>query len=138
MSQIEISLFSGIGLCILAIGGFILKFALAIKDSATREVVDGLSDRILRLEVEFGFWTGAMERLGLRAAKAMHSPNDHLGIDNLLDNYINHHYEMSYEQWILLKDTMKEVLSRTDVDKEKKFMAQFLQEIATHKTMLKP
>lgn len=97
-----------------------------------------ISNRVTRLETAFEFWSSAMERLGLRAAKALHSPDDHLGIDKLLDQYTDHHHEMTYDQWVMLANVMDEVIDRKDVDKEKKFMAQFLRELASHKMMIKP
>ena len=43
------------------------------------------------------------------AAKALHSPDDHLGIDKLLDKYI-HNHDLTQEEWVELKYAMDTII----------------------------
>lgn len=53
--------------------------------------IGDLSDRILILET-------TMKLIGCNAAHALHSPHTPI-LDNLLEKYINRHYELTYKEW---------------------------------------
>lgn len=89
-----------------------------------------MSGRVSRLEGSHEFLKDAMGRL---AAKKLHSPDDHLGMDELLDEYINHSHDMTMQQWQMLKNKCLESRVRETATKEEKAYAEFLIELCEHK-----
>ena len=125
---------------ILMIGGIVGCYALLVQRITVLETKLGdgpdgqdINKRLVTLEVEFQFWVSAMERLGRIAAKGLHSPDDHLGIDSQLDIFMKHQYALSLAQWQELAHALRNVVRKEGVAAEKVFMAQFLEEIAKHK-----
>lgn len=112
MNPISIWLFGGIGVCIVA--GVAFAF--------------GVTQRITRLETMF-------DMLGKRAAKILHSPDDHLGIDALLDKYILGHYDLPSEDWIVLKTSLAEIENDTSRSKDERLLCAFVSALADHKLM---
>lgn len=94
-----------------------------------------LGNRITSLEVAQNFLTDA---LGMKAARILHSPDNHLGIDYYLDRYIQGHHDMSYREWMDLHEAMMETVNNPIATKNEKSQARFLAELAIHKTMIKP
>lgn len=73
-----------------------------------------------------------------RAAEILHSPDDHLGIDALLDKYKLHEHELSYNEWLELKTKCEEIIKNTACTKSERMLALFVVEFSVHKLMLKP
>lgn len=73
-----------------------------------------------------------------RAAEILHSPDDHLGIDALLDKYKLHEHELSYTEWQELKTRCEEIITNTACTKSERLLALFIVEFSAHKLMLKP
>ena len=44
-----------------------------------------------------------IDTLGEKIAKALHNADDHLYLDDILNKYLNEHYELSYPEWQELK-----------------------------------
>jgi TorA maturation chaperone TorD len=81
---------------------------------------------------------------GKGAAMILHSPDDHLGIDELLERYIANHHDLSYQDWLALKVVCECIRNGTMPDGRKlstdeqlaanSLMASFLAQLAMHKT----
>lgn len=79
---------------------------------------------------------------GKGAAIILHSPDDHLGMDKLLDKYIANHFSLSMEDWIRLKELCEQVKndSNTSVSEKmaaKDLIASLMAQIALSKNMAK-
>ena len=112
-----------LGLCCTAIFGIV--------SAGTMCVVVG-NGRLSRVEASVEFLIDAMGRL---AAKKLHSPDDHLGIDYYLDVYIKHHHDMSFLEWTNFKEVCKMTRLNDKASKEEKAYAEFLIELCEHKLM---
>jgi hypothetical protein len=117
----QIALFSGIGaiLCGIILSG--VGFAFVI------------SNRVTRIESSLEFWIDSMGRL---AAKKLHSPDDHLGIDAFLDIYIQNAHTMTLEQWSEFKLVCLKSRSDPLATKAEKAYAEFLIELCEYKMSL--
>lgn len=73
-----------------------------------------------------------------RAAEILHSPDDHLGIDQLLDRYITKEHELSYNDWQELKARCEEIIANPSCAKSERLLALFVVEFSQHKLMLRP
>lgn len=73
-----------------------------------------------------------------RAAEILHSPDDHLGIDSLLDKYKEHEHELTYAQWQELKSRCEEIINNPACTKSERLLALMVVEFSIHKLMLKP
>lgn len=73
-----------------------------------------------------------------RAAEILHSPDDHLGIDELLDKYKAKEHELSYGEWQELKVRCEEIIANPACPKSERLLALFVVEFSVHKLMLKP
>lgn len=89
-----------------------------------------LTNRITRLETRFEDW---LDRAGVLAAKALHSPDNHLGIDHYLDQYIQGHHDMTLNQWISFHDICVIVQNDEKATKLEKVQAEFLMQLCQHK-----
>lgn len=70
-------------------------------------------------------------------AKILHSPDDHHGLDILLDKYIDRNYELSLSEWEELKDRTDKIFKDKSVSKSERMLAAFINELCYHKTMFK-
>lgn len=89
-----------------------------------------MAGRMSRLETSVEYLRDALGRL---AAKKLHSPDNHLGMDELLDEYIKHSHDMTMEQWQMLKSRCLESRVKSLATKEEKAYAEFLIEVCEHK-----
>ena len=114
----QITLFSGIGaiLCGIIVAGVALAFVL--------------SNRITRIETQFEDW---LDRCGLMAAKALHSPDNHLGIDYFLDQYVNNSFDMADQDWVNLREVCASTMQNPSATKLEQVQAEFLKHLADHK-----
>lgn len=87
------------------------------------------SIRLTRIETMF-------DLLGKRAAKLLHSPDNHLGVDRLLELYVDHQHELTMQQWEDLKFAMEALITSNKSSANEKVLAAFLSELCTHKLML--
>lgn len=85
------------GLALTMIGGFVAL----IRNMDARD--NALSERLIRLETAF-------EMMGRKAIRALHSPDDHLSLDKLVDEYINHNYDLPPDKWVRLHDQCERLL----------------------------
>jgi len=90
-----------------------------------------ISSRVARIET-------VISMLGESAARALHSPDDHLRIDALLDKYLDRNYELSLEEWHELLDMMTKIESDESSSKLERSLAGQLRAIACHKSFLPP
>lgn len=89
-------------------------------------------ERFIRLEARFEMFVAL---LGTKAAKALHSPDDHHGLDRLLEDYIAHNHELSYDGWKELKERCDAIIWNTDTTKNEEFLAGMLSAVCEHKLM---
>jgi hypothetical protein len=94
-----------------------------------------LSGRVTRLET-------FIEIFGREALKGLHSPDDHLGLDEYIDKitgeYRSHHYDLSDEQWVEFKTRLSEVGNNPKATKLEKVLAGYTLALCEHKLMRVP
>lgn len=73
-----------------------------------------------------------------RAAEILHSPDDHLGIDQLLDKYKAKEHELAYSDWQELKTRCEEIIANPQCTKSERLLALMVVEFSVHKLMMKP
>lgn len=76
-----------------------------------------------------------LKTMGEKAARALHSPDNHHGVDPLLDKYLDRCYELSYEEWRQLHSKMEEILHNEKSSPGEKSLASWLSAICEHKMM---
>jgi hypothetical protein len=111
-------LFGILGAWQLTISGFVLS--IKIEQVKTKVAVDLFIDT-----------------LGEKLAKALHADDDHLGIDSLLDKYLDRTYELSYEEWFRLKNHCNHILESKEISQLERSMAGMLAAVCEHKLMMK-
>lgn len=72
-----------------------------------------------------------------RAAEILHSPDDHLGLDALLDEYKKHEYDLSFSQWEDLKQRCEEIINNPHCTKSERLLALLVTEFSVHKLQRK-
>lgn len=65
--------------------------------------------------------------------RGLHSPNNHHGLDPLLDKYIDNLGELTFEEWRSLHDKCEGILFSVDVSKGEKALAAWVSAFAEHK-----
>lgn len=73
-----------------------------------------------------------------RAAEILHSPDDHLQLDALLDRYKAKEHELTYSEWQELKTRCEEIIANPACSKSERLLALMVVEFSVHKLMLKP
>lgn len=91
--------FQTLALIILAIGAY-MKLVDRINN-----VKDDLKSRIVKMETVWDVF-------GEKAAKILHRDDDKYGVDKLLEQYLDKHYDLSMEEWQKLHDTMERISPR--------------------------
>lgn len=87
------------------------------------------NSRLTRMEVTF-------DLMGRKAIEAMHSPDDHLGLDHLIDEYVRRNYELTLKEWQELKEICDLLINDKTISHETKALAVLGSALATHKMML--
>lgn len=90
-----------------------------------------LIQRVTRLEA-------LLEHIGAKSAKILHSPDDHLGIDALLDKYLDRNYELSMSEWTVLMQRCEEIENDRNLSQGARLSAAMLNAICHHKLKLDP
>lgn len=88
--------------------------------------INKVSERIIRMEVVWDVF-------GEKAAKILHRDDDAYGVDDLLNKYIDKHYDLSMQEWKELHDAMERVSNDQKIPKSERTLAAFLSALATHK-----
>lgn len=114
----QIAIFVALAGAIVTVAGGVIAFAFQT------------TGRLSRVEQSVEFLIDATGRL---AAKKLHSPDDHLGIDKYLDIYIHHNHDMSIQDWQELKDHCLGSRSNPSATRNEKAYAEFLIELCEHK-----
>lgn len=70
-----------------------------------------------------------------RAAEILHSPDDHLQLDALLDEYKKHEHELTNVQWTELKIRCDEIIADPKCTKSERLLALLVSEFSSHKLM---
>lgn len=75
---------------------------------------------------------------GEGAAMVLHSPTDHLGLDALLEEYIEHHHELPDSSWSKLKAICERIKSDITIQQPERLaasnlLAAMVAEFALHK-----
>lgn len=74
-----------------------------------------------------------LRTMGEKAARALHSPDNHHGIDPLLDKYIDREYELTLQEWSELHDKTENIIKDDSSTKGEKALASWLSAICEHK-----
>jgi hypothetical protein len=74
-----------------------------------------------------------IDSLGDKLAKALHADDDHLGLDSLLDKYLDQHYDLTLDEWLELRDKCNKTLEDTSVSQNERGMAGILAAVCDHK-----
>lgn len=74
--------------------------------------------------------------LGTKAARALHSPDNHLGLDGILDEYLKHGYEMSTDSWVELHESCEIILKDKNVKQSERALAAMLSAVCEHKLII--
>lgn len=77
-----------------------------------------------------------VDGLGEKIAKVLHSPDDHLGLDQLLDKYLDKQYDLTIQEWNDLKFRCNEITENMSISKNERLMAGFLSALCDHKLMV--
>lgn len=85
-----------------------------------------ISDRVTKLET-------ILSLVGSKVAKILHSPDDHLGMDALLDKYLDRHYELSPSEWTKLTALCEGVVVDRNKPRDLRLLAALLSAISEHK-----
>lgn len=115
---IQIWLFAGMAAWLAILSGSVLRILLAqVKTQVAVDLfIDGLGEKL---------------------AKALHNDDDNLVIDALLDKYLDRHYELSYEEWLALKNRCNAILENKEVSKLERSLAGMLAGVCEHKIAAK-
>lgn len=109
----------------------IVQAILALAIPAGIAFAMSISNRVSRIET-------VISMLGESAARALHSPDDHLRIDTLLDKYLDRNYELSLQEWQELLHMMERIEADETKNPLERAMAGQLKAIASHKAFLPP
>lgn len=82
-------------------------------------------ERIVRLET---LWESCVKNV----AMSFHSPDDHLGIDKILDKY-HLNGELNFDEWGTLKSVFGRVAGDKTIDQINRMGARLVSDFATHK-----
>lgn len=122
----------------ISIAGFILAILSALvgacfaKLSSQADKISILSEKIIKLETSFDFW---IESVGKKALSLLHSPTDHLRLDQLIEEYEKHDYDLTSEQWEDLRIKCQEISTDVNATKNEKLLATLGRLLADHKKM---
>jgi hypothetical protein len=89
--NVSMWLFGILGAWMVALSGFVLSIKL--EQVKTKVAVDLFIDT-----------------LGEKIAKALHADDDHLGLDSLLDKYLDRKYDLTYDELFELKNRCNHIL----------------------------
>ena len=78
-----------------------------------------------------------IDSLGEKFARALHNDDDHLKIDELLDKYIDHNYEMDLDEWRELKVRCDHIVANPSVTQLERTLAGGLSAVCIHKLRVK-
>lgn len=87
-----------------------------------------INNKLIRFET-------MVEILGKKAAKQLHSPDNHHGLDEYLDMYIDKHYDMSQAEWETLKQKCEAIEHDGTSTANEKSLAAFIVALCVHKLM---
>lgn len=121
----------GTGVSVLS-AGVVAYVALVQRITKLEAMVhEDLEGRVIKMEALF-------ELLGEKAAKLLHSPDDHHGIDELLDKYMDRNYELSFDEWQKLLSICGTIENNKELSKGERVLAAFLGMVSSHKLRLPP
>lgn len=87
-----------------------------------------LNGRMIRVETQFESFTNF---IGKKSAKMMHSPDNHHGMDDLLDKYLKHD-DLPLEDWIILSGLCDKTIENPATEMEE-FLALHFGALCAHK-----
>lgn len=68
-----------------------------------------MTERVTKVEVIVEHLESSFEIMMGKALRKMHSPDDHLGLDDIIDEYIEKH-DLPMDKWIIVRDTCEKEL----------------------------
>ncbi len=117
-----------------AFSGIGVLFALFFKmnNESTKGNRD-LAERVAKLETAGDLLKLTWQLLEREVMKAMHSPTNHLGLDHLIDEYIEKHYDLAKEKWEKIHDICEKLLENPERIGDDKALALLGFALSTHK-----
>lgn len=112
-------LFGGMGAWLVLLSGFVMKVLLTQ----------------VKMQVAMDLF---VDSLGARLAKALHSPDNHLGIDHYLDKYLDRNYELSFEEWEEFRKVCMATENNEKATELERMQAAGLAIICEHKLHMSP
>jgi len=91
------------------------------------------AQRMTKLETSADLFRMTLDLLGRKTMKALHSPDDHLGLDWLVDEYVRRNYELDPQQWQLVHDICEKRLESESLKPEDRPTVLLGYWLATHK-----
>jgi hypothetical protein len=110
--------------------GVCFGFVVLLAQRVTK--LESLIDRVDKMEEAIDTW---IEGIGKKALSLLHSPNDHLGLDQLIEEYERRNFDLTNEQWDELKVIVTEVEGNPQATKNEILCARLARLFATHKLM---
>lgn len=99
---------------------------LAIMSGAGFAFAFTASNRVTRLET-------ALEFMGANTIKALHSPDDHLGMDGLVEKYEANNNDLPLEDWLTVKARCEQIMADTSKPRDDRLAAGLAAAFAKHK-----
>lgn len=142
--EVLISLAAGLLAGVLgAIGGMAIFFnGLSNRVSSLErgvedmEDVDDLSRRLVAVETRQAIRDKFFDELDKRIFTLLHSPDDHLGLDKLIDKYRSQNHELSVEDWTALKFRCDEIFRNESLPKDERLLASLGLALCEHKLQI--
>lgn len=120
------------------LGEAIILVGIGIKAYLTLlEKINKLATEFVALQVEHNF---VIESLGKKALRRFHSPDDHHGLDGLIDKYVYRQFELSFEEWqkLHVRICAIEAKAIAENDHEMEMLAFMVSNLCRHKTLQLP
>lgn len=93
--------------------------------------IENMQEDIKAIDAKFEKW------FVLAAAKGLHSPDDHLGTDRELEEFVKmykeHHHELDTALWAKFKPLFARIMCHSKADPTHKLLAEALYELSLHK-----
>lgn len=97
-----------------------------------------LSGALISVMLDNARMKSVMVSISKKAADMLHSPDDHFGIDKLLEKYIAHDHDLTLAEWQELFNKCDRIMDDKSISPGHRCLAMFVKELSTHKLRNKP
>ena len=113
-----------VGVIVTALSGLVINM---IKDQVT------MKGQISSLETNVEWIKRSFEMLGGGIMKSLHSPDDHLGLDGLVDKYTLNNDDLPMEDWLTVAERTHVIAHDFNRAREDRLIAALAEAFARHK-----